>query len=718
MSRSWFIKLTIGKKILAGFMFIIFLIIVSGIVGSLFLQRVIDSSNALINKEIPVKEAALAMQTMSERSILTTTNYIHNTQNLDKLQNNLDDSLRLLHAYITMILHGTESGKFEKSKLGFTFKKANIKLVIPEGATGKVKEIGQELENEFYRFQGFANNVVMIHNKKVDYIFEFKDRIYSIEHFFYYLNSQLNDWLAALHNSVHYNVPFKHNLDPAKSDFAIWFATFKTFDQKLPIMLTQFEELHNRIYKMAAKVVGNGDGTNIDKEHYEKYKDRLINQANRLFKQIRGYSAPIYEKLENDAIRYIKRMEESAAKMHDLLNQLNEEVDKELKKSKESMLKTERFAYIVTLSVSLVGLVAAIIIALVMGRGIGKPIKEMTTAMQHLANGVLDVEVTGGDRHDEIGDMSHAFEIFRENSIRMEEMHKKQELHEQQIKEQRQQMLQKLADNFESDVKKITDEVLEFSSRTESIAKLIEHITDKNHDESSILSQSSKESSNHVSAIAAAAEELNITTREINGQITNTSSLTQNAVDQTSLANNAVNKLSVAAQEIGDVVELINEIAEQINLLALNATIEAARAGEAGKGFAVVASEVKGLVSQVAKATNSIVTHVSSIQGATNETVDEITRISDTVNRINESTEVMASAIREQETTTRDISSNIQQASMGTNNVSNIAFKVIETTEQTKDISKEIMEVASALSKEAKALDEEVVTFLKETRNS
>lgn len=69
--------------------------------------------------------------------------------------------------------------------------------------------------------------------------------------------------------------------------------------------------------------------------------------------------------------------------------------------------------------------------------------------------------------------------------------------------------------------------------------------------------------------------------------------------DQTESNNESVRKISDAAL-------LIGEIAEQTNLLSLNASIEAARAGEAGKGFAVVAEEIGKLAQQSDDTVNQI----------------------------------------------------------------------------------------------------------------
>ncbi|MCZ7660734.1 MAG: PAS-domain containing protein [Xanthobacteraceae bacterium] len=115
--------------------------------------------------------------------------------------------------------------------------------------------------------------------------------------------------------------------------------------------------------------------------------------------------------------------------------------------------------------------------------------------------------------------------------------------------------------------------------------------------------QASSEASGSTAGAASATDEMASSIGEIGRQLTQTTDVVRQAVDEASATNDGIKTLAEAAQKIGAVVELIRNIAGQTNLLALNATIEAARAGRSGRGFAVVASEVKSLAVQTAKAT-------------------------------------------------------------------------------------------------------------------
>lgn len=81
-------------------------------------------------------------------------------------------------------------------------------------------------------------------------------------------------------------------------------------------------------------------------------------------------------------------------------------------------------------------------------------------------------------------------------------------------------------------------------------------------------------------SVAAGAEELNASVRDISEAMAKSRETAIGAVEQVSTADAQAQRLANAAHSMSGIVELINNITGQINLLALNATIESARAGE------------------------------------------------------------------------------------------------------------------------------------------
>jgi methyl-accepting chemotaxis protein len=163
-------------------------------------------------------------------------------------------------------------------------------------------------------------------------------------------------------------------------------------------------------------------------------------------------------------------------------------------------------------------------------------------------------------------------------------------------------------------------------------------------------------------SVAAGAEELNASVREISEAMTKSKETAIGAVDRVATADSQAQRLNDAAQSMSGIVEMINNITGQINLLALNATIESARAGEAGRGFAVVASEVKSLATQAKSATDKISAEIGNLTEISGDVVGALTAIKLAISSVSEYVTSTAAAVEEQSTVTGEMSSSMQRA--------------------------------------------------------
>jgi methyl-accepting chemotaxis protein len=361
-------------------------------------------------------------------------------------------------------------------------------------------------------------------------------------------------------------------------------------------------------------------------------------------------------------------------------------------------------------------LLLTLAVSIFVARRITGPLRQMTTTMNTLARGRLDVAVAGLDRYDEVGEMAKAVEVFKSNAVARQALEAESREAEVRAIAARKADTIKLADDFESAVGEIVHAVSSASTELEASAHTLTTTAVRSQELATMVASASEEASTNVQSVASATEEMTSSVNEISRQVQDSARIAHDAVDQARKTNDRVSELSQAAARIGDVVELINTIAGQTNLLALNATIEAARAGEAGRGFAVVASEVKALAEQTAKATGDIGLHITGIQAATQESVTAIKEISDTIGKMSEIASTIASAVEEQGAATKEISRNVQQASHGTQQVSANINDVQRGASETGSASSQVLSAAQSLSRDSTRLQDEVARFLNTVR--
>jgi methyl-accepting chemotaxis protein len=355
-------------------------------------------------------------------------------------------------------------------------------------------------------------------------------------------------------------------------------------------------------------------------------------------------------------------------------------------------------------------------LAFLIARGITRPILGMVTTMDRLAAGDMAVDVAGQGRADEIGRMAAAVQIFKDNMSETERLRAAQSDLQKRAEAEKKAAMEGLAADFESAVGGIVKTVANAASEMQSAARTMQTAAEQTSERSTAVAAAADQASSNVQTVATAGEQLSSSSAEIGRQVSSSTRIANQAVDDAQQTNAKIQGLAEAAQKIGEVVKLINDIASQTNLLALNATIEAARAGDAGKGFAVVASEVKSLATQTAKATEEIAAQIGGIQGATKASVDAIQAIGRTIKEVNEIATTIASAVEQQSAATQEIARNVQQAAKGTHDVSSNIGGVTQAAGETGTAAAQVLGASEGLAKQAELLRQQVDTFLSRIR--
>ena len=358
-----------------------------------------------------------------------------------------------------------------------------------------------------------------------------------------------------------------------------------------------------------------------------------------------------------------------------------------------------------------------VVVALLLARGVVVgPLKGMAAAMSALAAGDLDVAVPHADRRDEIGDMAHTVEVFRDNGRKVAALTAEREETERRNATERSATLQQLARVFESDVMGVVGTVTATATKMQGDARRMADNGARASDQALTVAAGAEQAAASAQAVAAAAEELTRSIDEISRQAQRSNGMSESAIAEVERTNALVTELEAEARKVGEILTLINTIAAQTNLLALNATIEAARAGEAGKGFAVVAGEVKSLAQQTAKATEDIALRINAIQGQIGESAAAIKGFGDIIRGVIDITTGIARAVEQQDAATHEIASNVEATAQGAGSVSSNIALVRHETEETRREAESVWQEAATVVTQAGDLEHRVGAFVAHIR--
>ena len=158
-------------------------------------------------------------------------------------------------------------------------------------------------------------------------------------------------------------------------------------------------------------------------------------------------------------------------------------------------------------------------LALVLGKGISRPMIAMCKAMRELAGGNFDVVLPGLGRRDELGEMAGAVEEFKMQAIaKAERDAAAQDAQNKAAGAARRAELIRFADDFEAAVGAIVSNVSASAVQLEQAAGTLTRTAETTQSLSSEVAGASEEASSNMRAVATATEELSTSVDEIGRQ--------------------------------------------------------------------------------------------------------------------------------------------------------------------------------------------------------
>jgi methyl-accepting chemotaxis protein len=372
----------------------------------------------------------------------------------------------------------------------------------------------------------------------------------------------------------------------------------------------------------------------------------------------------------------------------------------------QALIRVEASVLVLLLSLALfvVGMLK------VQGR-VSTPLLRLAEAMHRLANGAMDTVIPPSSANDEIGRMTAAVQVFKDNMIAAR-MLKDAEEKGRAAKDFRQGAMDRHTRDFGTAASGVMAGLVRSAEQMTRMAQDMADMTHSSRETTARTAAGAVECANSLAGVAASAEMMAATITDLSRNVERSTQAVSQAVTRAEETDAKVVDMAEAAGRVSKILQVISSIAAQTNLLALNATIEAARAGEAGRGFAVVAGEVKALAAQTARATKEIGHEIESITHATQEAVNAVRAVVTTIGEVATVAISINDAIEAQGVSIREIAGSVTQIAATTGESSQAMESVSELSEKAEAASREVLVSAAQVGEVSGVLRSELDHFL------
>ncbi|MBM3522855.1 MAG: methyl-accepting chemotaxis protein, partial [Alphaproteobacteria bacterium] len=182
----------------------------------------------------------------------------------------------------------------------------------------------------------------------------------------------------------------------------------------------------------------------------------------------------------------------------DLMKRVEDRLGADLRSITGEILARDVQAFWYSVVAGIAGLVIAIAMTWLLGRGLLRPLSGLITTIRGLAEGKLDLEIPSLCRKDELGQLATAMQVFKDNMSETARLRADQEASAARATMEKAAAMNALADRFQSSVGGIAGAVSAAAAELQASAQQLQATSEQTSGRASAVASASEEASTNV----------------------------------------------------------------------------------------------------------------------------------------------------------------------------------------------------------------------------